>query len=78
MNNNLILPIEIVNKILIMRASHPIVNILRSYINDNLDTFGKDNVIYCNDIIYCLRNNDCLGMRYFNHKYKSYRRRYKY
>ena len=78
MNNNLILPMEIVNKILIMRPTHPIVNILRSYINDNLDNFGVNNVIYCHDIMFYLQNNDCFCMEYFNFKYKSYRRRYKY
>ena len=75
MNKNVFLPFEIINKILIMRPTHPIVNILRNYVNENLDNYGTGNVIYCYDIIYCLQNND--WMQCLNYKYKSYRRIYK-
>ena len=72
MNKNVFLPFEIINKILIMRQTHPIVNILRNYVNENLDNYGTGNVIYCYDIIYCLQNND--WMQCLNYKYKSYRK----
>ena len=74
---NKYLPLEIVNKILIMRPTHPIVNILRNYVNENLDNYGTGNVIYCYNIIFCLQNNDCCGLYCLNYKYKSYRRIYK-
>ena len=72
MSNNIILPFEIINKILIMRPTHPIVKILRNYVNEHLDTYGTGNVIYCYDIIYCLQNNDI--MHCLDYKYKSYRK----
>ena len=65
---NILLPFELINKILIMRPTHPIVNILRSYVDNHLDCYGAGNVIYCYDIIHFLHNNE------LNYKYKSYRR----
>ena len=73
MNKNVFLPFEIINKILIMRPTHPIVKILRNYVNEHLDTYGTGNVIYCYDIIYCLQNND--WMQCLDYKYKSYIRK---
>ena len=57
---NKYLPLELVNKIIIMRPTHPTVNILRKYVNKNLDNYGTGNVIYCYDIIFCLQNSDML------------------
>ena len=37
MNNNIILPMEIINQILIMRPSHPVATILRDYSKNFLD-----------------------------------------
>ena len=63
-----------------MRPTHPIVKILRNYVNEHLDTYGTGNVIYCYYIIYCLQNNDI--MHCLDYNYKSYRkinkRMYKY
>ena len=77
-NKNKLLPFELINKILIMRPSHPIVNILRSYVDDHLDNYEAGNVVYCFNIIHFLHYNDNV----LNYKYKSYkriyRRRYKY
>ena len=68
---NILLPFELINKILIMRPTHPIVNILRSYVDDHLDNYGISSNIYCFDIMHYLHNKE------LNHKYKSNRRRYK-
>ena len=68
MENKIILPFELINKILIMRPTHPIVNILRSYVDDHLDNYGISNVVYCFNIMLYLHNNE------LNYKYKSYRR----
>ena len=76
-NKNILLPFELINKILIMRPTHPIVNILRNYVDNHLDNYGVGNGIYCYDIMYYLHNKEFL-----NYKYKSdrriNRRRYKY
>ena len=45
MQTKINIPIEIINKILIMRPFHPKVKILRDYVNDNLDNNGKVNDI---------------------------------
>jgi hypothetical protein len=71
MENKIILPFELINKILVMRPTHPIVNILRSYVDDNLDNYGISSNIYCFDIMHYLHNKE------LNHKYKSNRRTYK-
>ena len=76
MNTNIILPMEIVNKILIMRPSHPIVTILREYTNNNLNNHDEVTIFYCKNIYWWLQNNDCFMMEYLNYKYKSYRRVY--
>ena len=39
-------PFEIMHKMLIMRSSHPILKILRDYLNDHIDNYGTGNVIY--------------------------------
>ena len=74
---NIFLPMEIVNKILIMRPPHPVVNILRDYSKKYLDEDDIDNVFYCKHVIWWLQNNDCFMMQCFDYKYKSYRRIYK-
>ena len=77
MNNNILLPFELINKILIMRPSHPIVTILRKYIKDrNIENGNETNIIYCDHVYYLLQNNDCFMMEDFNYKYKSYRKCY--
>ena len=76
MNTNIILPMEIVNKILIMRPSHPIVTILREYTNNHLGPYNDGNTFYCKEIYFRLRNNDCFMMECLDYKYKSYRRVY--
>ena len=59
MNKNL--PIEIINKILIMRPPHPIVKILREYVDCRcLDLGEVNNIIYCPYVYYFLQNNDFL------------------
>ena len=75
MNKNL--PIEIINKILIMRPPHPIVKILREYVDCRcLDLGEVNNIIYCPYVYYFLQNNDCFMMENFNYRYKNYRRMY--
>ena len=60
MNNNVLLLFELINKILIMRPSHPIVTILRKYIKDrNIENGNKTNTIYCEDVYFLLQNNEC-------------------
>ena len=72
------LPIEIINKILIMRPSHPIVKILREYVNDRtLGIGGENHIFYCRHVYHLLKNNDCFMMEDFNYRYKNYRRMYK-
>ena len=76
MNKNL--PTEIINKILVMRPPHPIVIILREYVDDKcLDSSDVNHVNYCPYIYYYLQNNDCFMMENFNYRYKNYRRMYK-
>ena len=77
MNMNIFLPLEIVNKILIMRPSHPVVNILRDYSKIYLDGYDVDKVFYCKNVLWWMKNNDCFMMQCFDCKYKSYRRIYK-
>ena len=76
MNTNIILPMEIVNKILIMRPSHPIVTILREYTNNHLGPYNDGNTFYCKEIYFRLQNNDCFMMECLDYKYKSYRKVY--
>ena len=76
MNTNIILPMEIVNKILIMRPSHPIVTILREYTNNHLGPYNDGNTFYCEEIYFRLQNNDCFMLECLDYKYKSYRRVY--
>ena len=76
MNTNIILPMEIVNKILIMRPSHPIVTILREYTNNHLGPYNDGNTFYCEEIFFRLQNNDCFMLECLDYKYKSYRRVY--
>jgi hypothetical protein len=45
MNNKHILPMEIVNKILIMRPPHPIANIIKPFINNYNDYTNNDDYI---------------------------------
>ena len=68
---------EIINKILIMRPTHPIVNILRDYSEEYLQGDDVDNVFYCKHVRFWMQNNDCFMMNCFDYKYKSYRRIYK-
>ena len=77
MNNNIILPMEIINQILIMRPSHPVATILRDYSKNFLDKSDVNNVFYCKHVRHWMQNNDCVGMSCFDYKYKSYRRIYK-
>ena len=76
MNNNIILPMEIINKILIMRPTHPITNILRNYSKQYLDAYDVNNIFYCKNVRFWMQNNDCFGMHCFDYKYKRYRRIY--
>ena len=76
MNSKIILPMEIINKILIMRPSHPIVTILREYANNNLNHHDEVTIFYCKNIYWWLKHNDCFMMENLNYKYKSYRRLY--
>ena len=56
MNTNIILPMEIVNKILIMRPSHPLTNIIKSLIyNYNDYTYNDD---YISFFEYILKYHD--------------------
>ena len=77
MNNKIILPMEIINKILIMRPTHPIATLLRDYGKQYLYDFDVDNVFYCKNVRFWMQNNDCFMMNCFDYKYKSYRRIYK-
>ena len=77
MSNNIFLPFEIINKILLMRQPHPIVNILRDYAKIFLYDFDVNNIFYCKNPLFWMQNNDCCGMYCFIYKYKSYRRKYK-
>ena len=43
---------EIINKILTMRPTHPIVNILRDYSKEYLWGDDIDNVFYCTDVMF--------------------------
>ena len=45
MNNKNILPMEIINKILIMRQPHPLTNIIKPLINDYNDYTNNDDYI---------------------------------
>ena len=45
MQTKIKLPFKILNKILIIRPSHPILKILRDYLNDHLDNYGSRNII---------------------------------
>ena len=59
MNNNIILPMEIVNKILIMRPSHPIVNVLHKFVEDTgLNWFNTgESGFFCNRVYWYLQND---------------------
>ena len=76
MNSNIILPMELVNQILIMRPSHPIVTILREYANNHLNHYDEGPIFYCNGIYWWLKNNDGFMCECLNYKYTSYKRRY--
>ena len=56
---NKYLPLELVNKIFIIRPTHRIVNILRNNVNEQLDNYGTGNIIYCYDKIFCLQTATC-------------------
>ena len=82
MSNNIILPFEIINKILLMRQPHPIVKILRNYAKIYLCEYEIDNIFYCKNPIYWMQyslywmeHNEFCEMYCFNYKYKSYIRK---
>ena len=75
---NKYLPLELVNKSLILRLTHPRVNILRDYAKKYLREYDVDNMIYCKNPISWMQIIHCCEMYCFNYKYKSYRRIYKY